>query len=381
MNFDQLSIETLTNILKNGGPIAWALVVGAALLLSFVLKIVIAILADRAQRFTKLTRGDWDDVIVECLRKTGAITIFVWATHLLLPLTHPPANLSKISKVTVVIVSCLQVIQWGICAITIWRNDLLKRKADTQSSLAAISLLGTALKGLLVIAAILVALSNLGVDVGALVAGLGVGGIAVALAAQNVLGDLLASLSIVLDKPFVVGDFIVVGSDNGTVETIGVKTTRVRSLSGEELIFSNKDLLESRVRNFKRMSDRRVVLTFGVTYSTPREKLNEIPNWIQEIVTRDSKLRFDRVHLSSLGESAINYELVFIVLDPDYNAYMNIQQRILLEVIGKFEEEEVEFAFPSRTIYLQGDQLQKQKPGEAKLPPAGERSSGLYGQA
>ena len=164
----------------------------------------------------------------------------------------------------------MQVAIWGFYVIKNWRQIYLDQRVKKDpSSSAALGLLFTAVQVTFLIVLVLIGLSNLGVDITALLAGLGVGGIAVALAAQNILGDLLASLSIVLDKPFVVGDFIVAGSEKGTVEHIGIKTTRLRSLSGEELIFSNKDLLESRVQNFKRMWVRRVVQSFVVVYSTP----------------------------------------------------------------------------------------------------------------
>ncbi len=172
---------------------------------------------------------------------------------------------------------------------------------------------------------LLLALDNLGVDVTALVAGLGVGGIAVALAVQSILGDLFASLSIVLDKPFVIGDFIIVGDLLGTVENVGIKTTRVRSLSGEQLIFSNADLLNSRIRNYGRMYERRVVFTVGVTYDTPRHKLEDF---------------------------SLDFETVYYVQDPAYNLYMDIQQAINLELYQRFADEGIEFAYPTQTLFL-----------------------------
>jgi small-conductance mechanosensitive channel len=200
---------------------------------------------------------------------------------------------------------------------------------------------------------VLIGLSNLGVDITALIAGLGVGGIAVALAAQNVLGDLLASLSIVLDKPFVIGDFIVAGDYKGTVENIGIKTTRLRSLSGEEIVLSNKDLLESRIQNFKRMWRRRVVLKVGVIYSTTAEVLEKIPVWMKAIVTSEAKLDFDRCHFSGFGASSLDFEMVFFVNDSDYNLYMDIQQRVMLSIFKKFNEEKVEFAFPTQSLFIE----------------------------
>jgi small-conductance mechanosensitive channel len=179
--------------------------------------------------------------------------------------------------------------------------------------------------------------------------------VAVALAAQNILGDLLASVSILLDKPFVVGDFIVVGEKAGTVETIGVKTTRLRSISGEQLVFSNKFILESQIQNYKRMWQRRVVLKFAVPYRTPIEKLEQVPGWIKEIVTAESKLSFDRCHLAYLSASSLDFELAFYVLDTDFNVYMDLQQQLFWSVMRKFENEGVKFALPTQAVFVTQD--------------------------
>jgi len=199
----------------------------------------------------------------------------------------------------------------------------------------------------------LLILDNFGVNITGLVAGLGIGGIAVALAVQNILGDLLASLSIVLDKPFVIGDFIVVDSLSGTIEHIGLKTTRIRSLNGEQLIFSNNDLLKSRIRNFKRMSERRVVFHLGVVYQTSLEQLKIIKKIVAEIIEKRQKVRFDRVHFKEYSSSSLIYEVVYYVSSPDFNVYMDIQETINLEILQRFQEEKIEFAYPTQTLYVQ----------------------------
>jgi small-conductance mechanosensitive channel len=179
-----------------------------------------------------------------------------------------------------------------------------------------------------------------------------VGGIAVALAVQNVLGDLFASFSIVLDKPFVIGDFIIVGDHLGTVEHVGLKTTRIRSLSGEQLVFSNTDLLGSRIRNFKRMYERRVVFSLGVVYQTPARLLEKIPPMLRQIVESREQVRFDRAHFRDFGPHSLNFEIVYWVLSPDYALYMDIQQEINLEIYRRFEQEGIDFAYPTQTLYL-----------------------------
>jgi small-conductance mechanosensitive channel len=200
---------------------------------------------------------------------------------------------------------------------------------------------------------VLLALDNLGVNISTLIAGLGVGGIAVALATQKILGDLFASLSIIMDRPFVVGDFLVLGNEMGTVENIGLKTTRVRSLSGEQLILSNSDLLSSRIRNYGRMFERRIVGSFGVTYDTAFEKIRKIPKMVKTAIEAQEKVRFDRAHFKSHGASSLDFEYVYYVLSPSYNTYMDIQQAINLELHRRFLEEKIEFAYPTQTVYLE----------------------------
>jgi small-conductance mechanosensitive channel len=199
---------------------------------------------------------------------------------------------------------------------------------------------------------LLLTLDNLGVDITALVAGLGIGGIAVALALQNVLGDLLASLSIALDQPFVIGDFVIVGEHMGTVEYIGIKSTRVRSLTGEQIVMSNADLLSSRLRNYGRMHKRRVVFTLGVTYETPRPKLREIPLRLREIIEAQDGVRFDRAHFAKYGPYSLDFEVVYYVQSPDFGRYMDAQQAINFRIHEAFEALGVEFAYPTQTLWL-----------------------------
>jgi small-conductance mechanosensitive channel len=174
----------------------------------------------------------------------------------------------------------------------------------------------------------------------------------VALAIQNILGDLFASLSIVLDKPFVIGDFIIVGDLMGTVEKIGLKTTRVRSLSGEQLVFGNHDLLQSRIRNFKHLFERRILFSFGVIYQTPHDKLAAIPGMVREIIESLEDTRFDRAHFKEYGDFSLNFEVVYYVLKPDYNAYMDTQQAINLALYQRFQQAGIEFAYPTQTLFI-----------------------------
>lgn len=196
-------------------------------------------------------------------------------------------------------------------------------------------------------------LDNLGFKVSAVLAGLGVGGIAVALAAQALLGDIFSYIAIFFDRPFEIGDFIIVGEYLGTVEHIGIKTTRIRSLSGEQLVFSNSDLTNSRVRNYKRMELRRVVFKLGATYDTSLEKVKLIPPMLKNIVEKVENTRFDRAHFFEFADFSLVFEVVYYVLSNDYNVYMDIQQEINFAIKEQFEANKIEFAFPTQTVHLQ----------------------------
>ena len=249
------------------------------------------------------------------------------------------------------IAAFIQVGVWVSSGLQIWLEHYRKIEEDgaNRTTMNALSFVG---RLILWVVIFLLVIDNLGVDVTALVAGMGIGGIAVALAVQNILGDLFASLSIVLDKPFVNGDFIVVGDMAGSVEHVGIKTTRIRSISGEQLVFSNSDLLQSRVRNFGRMEQRRVVFSLGVTYQTPAEKLERIPSLIRSAIEAQQGARFDRSHFASYGDSALNFETVYYVESSDYAQHMDILQAVNLRIYRTFEDEGIEFAYPTQTLFV-----------------------------
>jgi small-conductance mechanosensitive channel len=265
---------------------------------------------------------------------------------------HPGVELWLTSAAVAAMV--LQATLWANALVTFWLNRYQKQNRNLDPSrVTTMRALTLAARLLLVVIAVILILDNIpGVQITALMASLGIGGVAIALAVQNILSDLFASLSIILDKPFVLGDFIIVDSYMGSVEYIGLKTTRIRSLSGEELIFANNDLLKSRIRNYKRMAERRVVFNLGVTYQTSYDKLQAIAGWIEAIIREQSMVRFDRSHFQAFGDSALRFEVVYYVLDPDYNRYMDTQQAINLAIHKKFEAEGVVFAYPTQTIHL-----------------------------
>ena len=228
----------------------------------------------------------------------------------------------------------------------------VRRGREDPSRVSSFGILSLAAQVAVWSLALLVALQNLGFEITALIAGLGIGGIAIAFALQNILGDIFCSVAIVLDKPFGVGDFIIVGDQAGVVENIGIKTTRVRSLWGEQSVFSNADLTNSRIRNYKRMEERRITFALGVTYETPVEKLERIPAIIRETIASTSMTRFDRAHFKEYGDFSLNFEVVYYVLSPDYNTYMDIQQTINLAIFRRFTEEGIDFAYPTQELII-----------------------------
>ncbi len=349
------SLETTleTTFLGNSLQI-WLSAVFLALALFIVMRVAKAVLIGHLAKLALRTKTRVDNLVTALLQKTSLILLLALAVYFGSTLLQLPAKVSGLIDRLLIIVFLLQAGIWGDALIRYRLTDVVKRKtAEDASSVATITVLGFISRLVVWSIVVLVGLDNLGFNITTLIAGLGVGGIAVALATQNILGDLFASISIVLDKPFVVGDFIIVGDYLGTVEYIGIKTTRLRSLSGEQLVFSNNDLLGSRIRNYKRMSERRIVFSIGVVYQTPQEKLQAIPAIIREIIEAQSNARFDRAHFKEYGDFALIFEIVYYVGSPDYNVYMDLQQAINLAIFRRFEQEQIEFAYPTQTLFIE----------------------------
>ncbi|MFH1181912.1 MAG: mechanosensitive ion channel family protein [Candidatus Woesearchaeota archaeon] len=235
----------------------------------------------------------------------------------------------------------------------VMQSMIKKKQGDAEASPdPVIMLLGTLIKIAVWTIMILFLVSNLGFNITSLVAGLGIGGIAVALALQNILGDIFSSFSIYFDKPFKPGDFIVVGDQMGTVKYIGIKSTRIQSLRGEEVTLSNRELTTARVQNFKRMQKRRVEFAFGVTYQTPVKKLKLAKEMVKKVVSDINLAELDRVNFKQYGDFSLVFEVVFYVKSSDYNTYMNVREQINLGIKERFEKEHIEFAYPTQTVFL-----------------------------
>ena len=332
---------------------AWLIAAAVALIVYVGTDVLRRLLIRQITALSTRTDNYADDLIADTLRRTKTYFLLFISLYAASRVLYLSDSLGTALRFVGVIVVVAQTAVWGTVVInTLVTRQMARRVEEDAATATTINALGFVVRLVFYSILVLMGLDNLGFDVTALIAGLGIGGIAVALALQNVLGDLFASLSIVLDRPFVIGDFIIVDDLAGTVEYVGLKTTRVKSLSGEQLVFANSDLLGARVRNFKRMYERRIVFGLGVTYDTPRSKLEQIPQMIREAVERQQNTRFDRAHFKEYGDFSLNFEVVYFVLVPEYNTYMDVQQAINFDIHRAFESAGIEFAYPTQTILM-----------------------------
>ncbi len=341
--------------LFNNSLLDWLLALGIALLALLVLLAVRRSIRAYHQRMVATTQTELLEIPLQVLSRTTLlllviISLYVGAQWLVMGLKSQQMLASAIT-----IALFWQAGIWAVAAASIWIDRKRQRSlAVDRAAVGSLGIIGFVINVVIWAMVLLLTLDNLGIDITALIAGLGIGGIAVALAVQNVLGDLFASLSITLDRPFVVGDFLILGDFLGSVEYIGIKSTRLRSLSGEQIIISNSDLLSSRVRNYGRMNERRVVFGTRLAYETPLEELEKVPGLIREIIESqgNANTRFDRSHFAKHGVDAIEYETVYYVLSADYNKYMDIQQTITVTLHRELQQRGLRFAYPTQRLYL-----------------------------
>jgi len=317
------------------------------------LNLVRLLLIRRLQVWAKQTKTTLDDFLVELLRKILMPFLYCLALYLSVKYLALPKSLDRFINNLAMGILVVFGVRLSIRLLTYTFRLYWLRTSGGDA-------LENSLKGILKVVkfliwslAIIFFLDNLGFKVSTVIAGLGIGGVAIALAAQALLGDLFSYFSIIFDRPFEVGDFIIVGDLLGSVEHIGIKTTRIRSLGGEQLVFSNSDLTNSRVRNYKRMEKRRVVFKIGVVYQTPIEKLKEIPGIIKNAINQIDHTAFDRAHFFAYGDFSLIYEVVYYVLSSDYNKYMDVQQEINFIINEEFQKRSIEFAYPTQTLYIE----------------------------
>ncbi|WP_129793036.1 mechanosensitive ion channel family protein [Sphingosinicella sp. CPCC 101087] len=293
----------------------------------------------------------WRTVFGRALAKTSLFFIVMTALKLVVSQADAPPFLQRLTTMLFTVSAALQAAIWGRELVLGFIEHRLRDEPDQGRLSSAVGIIRLFVTIALFAIAFIVILDNLGVNVTGLVAGLGIGGIAIGLAAQGIFSDLFAALSIIFDRPFRRGDTITFGTTTGTVEQIGLKTTRIRSLGGEEVVISNAKLLEQQLQNWALLKERRIVMHFGVIYQTPPDVLAQIPHELKTIVSGLSRARFDRCHAFQFGASSIDFELVFHVTSPEFDVSMQVRQGIMLGMIRRFVELGVEFAYPTQTTF------------------------------
>jgi len=320
------------------------------------LKIFQLLILSRLKNLAQKTREDFDDILIQIFSELKPPIYFFIALYFSTKAIIIAPLVAQIIDIFFVIAIVYEIIQAAGKIVDYFTKKYLEKTTHGENKKYGTAMVralkGVAKTGLWIIGVLLI-LSNLGVNITSFVASLGIGGLAIALALQNVLSDVFSSFSIYFDKPFREGDFIVVGSDAGTVQKIGIKSTRIKTLQGEELVISNRELTTARVQNFKKMESRRVTFTLGIVYGTKAEKLEQIPIIVKNIVNEIENVDFDRCHFRDYGDFSLNYEVVFFINSPDYNVYMDLRQKINLAIYKAFEKEKISFAYPTQTIHLE----------------------------
>ena len=348
MNFNFLSLNFLSNKLSD--YLIAGITLGCCILL---IKIFRRSTFKNLRKWAAKSENIYDDAIVSIVERDLIPIAYIAGTYLAISNLTLHSILDRVVKVMMVIVSTI----FAIRLFTAFLEYLIKiywltYQRDNTNLEQSINALIPAMRVVVWLIGAVFLLDNLGFDISAVVASLGIGGVAIALASQGVLQDLFSYFSILLDRPFELGDFIIVGDYLGTVEYMGIKTTRLRSINGEQIIIANTDLTGSRIRNFKRMQRRRIVFKFGVVYETTSEQLAKIPGLIQEIIENTENVTCDRAHFSGYGEYSLNFEVVYFIDTSDYTVYMNAQQEINLAIKVKFAEHGIEFAYPTQINYF-----------------------------
>ena len=328
--------------------IALSIIIGGIVLVRLFRKRMLS----QIRKWTEKTETKLDDYIIDGIEKFGLpILVFVAIYSGLSYLTFTE-KADKFIDNSMVVVITIYVIRLLSSFIRLTLESFISNQEGGQEKLKQLNGIMLIINVIIWAVGLLFLFDNLGYNVTTIIAGLGIGGIAIALAAQNILGDLFNYFVIFFDRPFEVGDFITVDDKKGTVEHIGIKTTRLLSVNGEQLAFSNSDLTKSRIHNFKRMQRRRVVFNIGVVYSTTHEKLQRIPTIIKDIISSQELATFDRAHFATFGPYSLNFEIVYFIESSEYIPFMNTQEAINLRIFKAFDDEKIEFAYPTQTVFV-----------------------------
>ncbi len=355
MNISNLNIDINTVVFGNT-IIDYGYALIALIFFVIVFKIFQFYVLRRLKKLAEKTKTDIDDTLIEIIKNIKPpfyyFLAFYLATYYILVSDMFKNVIEGILLILVVyqIINTAQVLLNYVLSKSIDESDGLD--AEELQKKAIMNNIGMLVKFALWSIGLLMILSNLGVNVTSLIAGLGIGGIAFAFALKGILADLFSSFAIYFDKPFKVGDTIQVGTDKGTVQKIGIMTTRMKTPQGEELVMSNQELISSRIQNFKKMEERRGVFSFGVVYETPVAQLRQIPADVEKIINSIDGIRFDRTHFNRFDPSSLNYEVAYYIETDDYKKYMEVQQDINLKIMEVFEEKGIEMAYPTQTVFV-----------------------------
>ncbi|MBN2007495.1 MAG: mechanosensitive ion channel family protein [Anaerolineae bacterium] len=346
--FDLLHQTFLGNTLAR-----WGIALSAGIGIWVVLRGLRQLLVRRLARQYAHTQAILDDLVYHLSKRTWVYLKIVCVLYIFSWVLDINPEIRAVVHTLSLLLSLTQIALWGTDAITLWTQHRAAARTVDDGDTARVTVLGRIAKVVLWGILLLLALDNVpGIQVNTLIASLGIGSMAVALAAQSILSDLFASLTIVFDKPFEIGDFISVGDYTGAVEHIGLKSTRLRSTTGEQLVFSNSDLLGSRIRNYKHMTQRRVTFSLGVSPETSYEKLTRIPGMLQAIVEAQPETKFERAHFKAYGDFTLDFEVVYIVLTGEYLRFMDTQQAINLGIYRQFAEAGIELPYPTQTLLV-----------------------------
>jgi len=346
-------MKYLEQVYYNNTVLDYLIATGLFVILIIALRLFRNIVMWRLKKWAKKTKTTLDDFIIKVIERAVLPLLNFGAFYVSITTLNLNDNVHILLHRISAVVITFYVLRLVIAVIKYAIERKMMKEDDTDAKLRQIKGIMVIIRIVVWVLGIVFLLDNFDYDVTAFITGLGIGGIAVALAAQNILGDLFNYFVIFFDKPFEVGDFIIIDDKRGTVEAIGIKTSRIRSLTGEELVFANSDLSNSRIHNYKRMARRRVLFTLGVTYQTSLENLRNIPEIIKNIITSQQETEFDRAHFSKYGDFSLDIEIVYYVLSTEYNKYMDIQQAINLKIFEEFARRGIEFAYPTQTLFVE----------------------------
>ncbi len=331
---------------------AYAIAIGILIVGLILVKVLQKIILHRLKKWAATTETTLDDLLIKSIEKSIVPLLFYGVFYSAITSLTLIDRASRIIEIASLFIITFFIVRFISSTIMFMISYFIKKQERGEEKARQLRGMTVLINIFVWVIGIVFLMDNLGFDISAVIAGLGIGGIAIALAAREILGDLFSYFVIFFDRPFEVGDMITVDDKKGTVEYAGIKTTRIRSLSGEQLVFSNTDLTNSRIHNFKKMEERRVFFKLGVVYQTTADQLEQISKIVREIIEKHSDVRFDRGHFASYGDFSLNFEFVYFVIGSDYVKYMDTQQSINLEIYRQFENRGIEFAYPTQTLFV-----------------------------